>query len=772
MSQLLEYALKYASMGWEIFPLQPGKKEPLPGTHGVKDATSVESVILGWWKTNPLYNIGLACGYGSGIYVVDVDEKRDEKGKIISDGKIEYSKRFPPLPATMIQTTPRRGLHYLFHHPLGNNDPIGNRVNIVPSVDIRGDGGYIVLTPSHLDPYTACPGGGFYEWIGGCAPWERATAEYPSHLLPVSKPVMQAKLAAAVDKHDFSPPLAGSTSLNNRILDRARLYIHECDPAVEGMGGHAKLLWAAQCMVAGFCLSDSQALTLLASDYNPCCSPPWDLAIESEKKDFYRKITEARKNPPRDKPIGWLLTEYSLNDEELLNASRDVGDMIRAMNEAEGRTDFDQLLEDEETEVKGLEVELGFLTKPTGLLGEICSWINSTSLRYQPLLTLGCSITFLGALFGRKVRDTLGNRTNLYCMGIGDSSAGKGHGPEQIQRLCEAANCLDLIGGCNTTSDSGIEERLSRFPSTLFFWDEIGHLLSDFRSGNHKTLIVPTLMSIWSSAKRTYLGREYANSDNQRRIVQPNCCIWGSTTPDRFSRGLSPEELRDGWIGRVLAYQTNTKPPVNDDYVEEPVPEHLIAACHEWMGRGEKTINGTSLTNFATSAFTETPPEQIIVPLTKEARLVMKAFRALSEKKAEEQVDTEYLWAKAVEQAHRVALIVAASEGTPEIEVSAQVADYSCRLVAYLVDEFGKTILPNIAGSELELAKLKVIETIGRYGKKGCPKWLLTRKTQWASGTARDGMLKDLLEGGQLRINKKGNGLVYWTEENYMRLPK
>ena len=765
MNNLLEYALQYAARGWKIFPLSPGSKEPTKGSHGVKDATSVESIVAEWWRTNPNYNIGLACGSGSGVYVVDVDRKMealsDGSSRVITDGFASCTEHKLDVGHTVFQITPRGGMHCLYRHPLGNNDVIGNKVNFVPNVDIRGEGGYIVLAPSRLNPYDFCPGGGFYQWGSTCDPWHVALAEFPAHFL--AKPVAPVLFKGVPLVTQPTP----GTPRHCRIMERATLYVHECDPAVQGMNGHSKLFWAAQCMVNGFCLSDSQAFSILASDFNPMCSPPWNLSNQSEHRDFYRKISEARKTPPRDKKIGWLLDEFSLSDDDLLAAAEDVKSMLSKINRYAGKTDFEELQSKEKLKRRKKESEHDFLVKPTGLLGEICSWMNSTSLRYQPLLALGCSITFLGALFGRKVRDTLGNRTNLYCMGVGDSSSGKGHGPEQIHRLCEASNCLELIGGCNTTSDSGIEERLSRFPSTLFFWDEIGHLLADFKSGQGKTLVVPTLMNIWSAAKRTYLGKEYASSDNQRRIVQPNCCIWGSTTPDRFTRGLSPEELRDGWIGRVLVFQTNTKPPVNDDYKETPVPEHLITACHEWMGRGKKIINGTDLTGFASASFTEAPPAQIVVPLTSDARLIMKSFRVRSEKKSEEKREIEYLWAKAVEQAHRISLIVAASEGTPKIEINSQCADYSCRLVSFLVDEFGRTILPRIAGSELEVAKMKIIDVVKSYGKKGISKNLLTRKTQWASGPAREGMIKDLVEAGQLIPAKKENSLCFWTEENH-----
>ncbi len=55
----LEWALKYASMGLRVFPLQPSTKVPMTA-HGVKDATDNPLVIKEWWTETPDAGIGLA----------------------------------------------------------------------------------------------------------------------------------------------------------------------------------------------------------------------------------------------------------------------------------------------------------------------------------------------------------------------------------------------------------------------------------------------------------------------------------------------------------------------------------------------------------------------------------------------------------------------------------------------------------------------------------------------------------------------------------------
>lgn len=136
-----EWALKYAALGFAVFPLKPHTKVPAT-PDGFKSATTDIEQIKSWWRAAP-YNIGIATGAASGnLLVIDLDIDKD-KGK---DGKRaamqwlkEHGKDFPK---TAIARTGRGGLHMLFY---GNGR---NKTDLLPGVDVRGEGGYIVAPPS------------------------------------------------------------------------------------------------------------------------------------------------------------------------------------------------------------------------------------------------------------------------------------------------------------------------------------------------------------------------------------------------------------------------------------------------------------------------------------------------------------------------------------------------------------------------------------------------------------------------------------------------
>ncbi|MBC8450731.1 bifunctional DNA primase/polymerase, partial [bacterium] len=69
MSKLLESALRYAELGYPVFPCTPGGKTPLT-PHGFLGATTDTTEIESWWKRTPDANVAMPT---AGLLVVDVD---------------------------------------------------------------------------------------------------------------------------------------------------------------------------------------------------------------------------------------------------------------------------------------------------------------------------------------------------------------------------------------------------------------------------------------------------------------------------------------------------------------------------------------------------------------------------------------------------------------------------------------------------------------------------------------------------------------------------
>lgn len=135
-------ALYYASIGWSVLPLKPDSK--LPATkHGLNDASTDADQIRVWWSGNPAYNIGLRTGIT--FDVVDIDGPDGIKSlSELGDGVLGdvHGKVATP-----------RGFHY-FVEATGH----GNRAGVRKGIDYRGQGGFVVASPSIVD-------GKRYSWL-------------------------------------------------------------------------------------------------------------------------------------------------------------------------------------------------------------------------------------------------------------------------------------------------------------------------------------------------------------------------------------------------------------------------------------------------------------------------------------------------------------------------------------------------------------------------------------------------------------------------------
>lgn len=280
----LAAALRYAALGWPVFPLHTPSGEGCSclasdcksiGKHprtmdGFKSATTEETRIRGWWRTWPLANIGIAAGARSGFFVVDVDP---DKGGDASLGVLlsEHGQ----LPETVEALTGSGGRHILLAHP---GRPIPNSTSrLGAGLDVRGDGGYIVAAPSLHKAGTT------YEWQPGCAPGQCSLALAPEWLLELLRPP--------------APPPAQASA--DRAYARATAYIARMPQAISGAGGHDSLWDVALACVRGFRLSESEALALILSDYNPRCDPPWS------EKEILHKVRDAEAHA--QVPYGYLL---------------------------------------------------------------------------------------------------------------------------------------------------------------------------------------------------------------------------------------------------------------------------------------------------------------------------------------------------------------------------------------------------------------------------------------------------------------------------------
>lgn len=89
-------------------------------------------------------NVGLATGFRSGIFVLDLDNKHGKNG-FASFNQLRNGK---PLPTTFMVKTPSGGAHLYFTIPPNTHIPKLNNGELGPGIDLCGEGAYVVMPPS------------------------------------------------------------------------------------------------------------------------------------------------------------------------------------------------------------------------------------------------------------------------------------------------------------------------------------------------------------------------------------------------------------------------------------------------------------------------------------------------------------------------------------------------------------------------------------------------------------------------------------------------
>jgi putative DNA primase/helicase len=109
--------------------------------HGLKDASRDEHTVRSWWTEYRLANIGGVTGAASGRVVLDVDP-----GHGGTESLVRLTHDHEVLPETVQHETGGGGVHLIFRDPGSIQSSAGK---LGAGLDVRGEGGYIVLPPSN-----------------------------------------------------------------------------------------------------------------------------------------------------------------------------------------------------------------------------------------------------------------------------------------------------------------------------------------------------------------------------------------------------------------------------------------------------------------------------------------------------------------------------------------------------------------------------------------------------------------------------------------------
>ena len=701
VDQAIAFSLEFDA---PVFPCRQDKRPITP--HGHKDASRDPDTIRRLFAAYGSALIGMPTGAASGYDVLDTDIKDGRQG---GAWLVENQLR---LPETLTSRTMSGGGHRWFIATPGLRNSASR---IHDGVDIRAEGGYVVVPPScgyswvKQIPAVAMPG-----WLVTLAMAAREPEQRPAAPAPAVEGEGTSwglgSLARACEALRTCPDGAKHTTLNREAW---------------GMGG----------LVTSGDLDEATALAALteALETRRSTIKSWPAAMSTLRRAFAEGMGKPREShaapPVEEHPAAQFLAKLAAR---------------QAKRQAEA-----------------LPVPAELLEVP-GAIGMLVEECQRTAIRPQPFLALGAAICAVGALAGRRYESPSGLRTNVYIAAVAESGAGKDHAPSVVRRAINAAGLDRYLGGEDLASGSGLLTSLTGHPARLFILDELGMFLHSVTGKNaaaHKAEIWAEFMKLYSRAKEKYNGKEYANKDGKKErqdIWYPHPVVYGMTTPSTFWSALESGAMLDGGLARFLLFvsdidlpERNKRPGASD------TPPELIEALQA-LTRGAGALpegNGNlpALHCAVMSAKVGEPPYR--VPMT-------DAAEAIHDRHMAEDQDAWALRMKGTaqvpiisrlgENALKLALIRAISADSVDPLIGPSAIEWGWALALHCTRTLLKDAGRFIADSEYERKLNKALDIITRHGP--ITEYEMLRKGFKALGkdTERRELLKTLLDAGQV----------------------
>jgi hypothetical protein len=393
------------------------------------------------------------------------------------------------------------------------------------------------------------------------------------------------------------------------------------------------------------------------------------------------------------------------------------------------------------------------LLQVDGTLKLFVDYATASAVSPQPFFALGAAICLVGVLAGRRYRTPTNLRSNIYAVGIGDSSSGKDHARNCVKQALLSAGLERYLGGEEIASSAGLITSLQLHPARLFLLDEFGQFVKAImgpRAPTHKATIWSELTKLYTSAGTSYITAEYADQKARPRVTiqQPCACVWAVTVPEPFWSALESGALADGSIARYLVFLTDRDYPDQNRKPESMDPPAELVKMLQAIASGAADHDYGG--NLADAMQATAKIQPYTVPLTDEAEVAMDRLQdeALDLLRAHAGTYATALFGRYAENAAKLAMIAAISRNPAKPVTEAWDVAWAAALVEHCIRTTLHEADRRVADNPTEAKHKRVLEIIRK--NPGIDGKTLARKTQFLSKRERDEIVDTLLESEQV----------------------
>ncbi len=190
-----------------------------------------------------------------------------------------------------------------------------------------------------------------------------------------------------------------------------------------------------------------------------------------------------------------------------------------------------------------------------GAMASIVASGLASSHKQQQKLTVLAALIAMASVIDGTYHFIDGTRVNLYGLGIAETGDGKEKVRQLANEVGRKAGAL-LLG--KPASGQGLEDALDDTQGMLVVVDEVGHMLQSMnhkQSASYLIELTEILLKLYSGSSSSYSTRmKAAQKGEQLSRVLNNPCLsfLGFTTPAALSKGVSLENIEQGFLGRFL----------------------------------------------------------------------------------------------------------------------------------------------------------------------------------------------------------------------------
>jgi hypothetical protein len=393
------------------------------------------------------------------------------------------------------------------------------------------------------------------------------------------------------------------------------------------------------------------------------------------------------------------------------------------------------------------------ILQPGGIMQEIMDFSKSSSALSHDFFNLAGAIVTVGSLFGQRIMTETNLRTNIYAIVLGHAGSGKDSPQNAMPALLSRTEAHHLQGPNAVTSDAAILKWLSTEAKarSAFYLDEIGIIMEALKKPNSPAAGVPAcLMRLFSGTDRPYT-KPYASGEDLV-VKWHHMSIYGASTPSRFWSSLTRSEATDGFLARLLVFESKHPRERTKKAVEVVIPKGLV-----------EKINGifNMRVDFKPGNI-ERVPAPITVGKTEEAKEFFydwsEKYFNLGNEHLEKNEGLAAIYGRCEEHAHKLALIHAASlhgAGITHHQVELPSVQWSCALVDLLTTNMEFQITTNLAENEWHSWQQKIQKIINRTATAARPGATLREILRGLQGLPQDTlgkMLKQQVAAGRVMM--------------------